>query len=76
MAARAKHPKQTGAHGDKSRRRRKKPPSDLIDFYQRWSEFRDIAVGVVKRSEISKAQRNAVHWLILLADRIAERDIV
>jgi hypothetical protein len=58
-----------------SRRRRKKPPRDLIDFYRRWPEFREIAVALAGRADLSSAQRDTVNWLIFLVDRIGERDI-
>jgi hypothetical protein len=51
------------------------PPSDLIDFYRRWPEFRETAVVLAQRVDLSPAERETVKWLILLADRIGERDI-
>ena len=63
----------TGKAG--SRRRRGKSPRDLIDFYRRWPEFREIAVALAGRADLSPAQRDTVNWLILLVDRIGERDI-
>jgi hypothetical protein len=56
-------------------RRRKKPPRDLIDFYRRWPEFREIAVALAGRADLSGAQRDTVNWLISLVDRIGEQDI-
>jgi len=50
-------------------------PSDLIDFYRRWPEFRQTAVALARRSDLSPAERETVHWLILLVDRIGEHDI-
>jgi hypothetical protein len=50
-------------------------PSDLIDFYRRWPEFRQTAVALARRADLSPAERETVHWLILLADRIGEHDI-
>jgi hypothetical protein len=50
-------------------------PSDLIDFYRRWPEFRQTTVALAQRPELSPAERETVHWLILLADRIGEHDI-
>jgi hypothetical protein len=50
-------------------------PSDLIDFYRRWPEFRQTAVALALRSELSLVERETVHWLILLADRIGEHDV-
>lgn len=51
------------------------PPRDLIDFYRRWSEFRETASALVQRGELSPVERETVNWLILLVDRIGERDI-
>ena len=59
----------------RARRRRSKPPRDLIDFYRRWSEFRGIAVSLAARADLSAVQRETVEWLILLVDRVGERDI-
>ena len=50
-------------------------PSDLIDFYRRWPEFRQTAVALAQRPELSPAERETVNWLILLADRIGDHDI-
>ncbi|MBV8837259.1 MAG: hypothetical protein JO000_12025 [Alphaproteobacteria bacterium] len=47
----------------------------MIDFYRRWTEFRQIAVALAARADLSVAQRETVAWLILLVDRIGERDI-
>jgi hypothetical protein len=50
-------------------------PTDLIDFYRRWPEFRQTAVALARRADLSPAERETVHWLILLADRIGEPDL-
>jgi len=75
MSPRAKNPRQASGHGGGSGRRRRKPPRDLIDFYRRWLEFREIAVALAARADLSAEQRETVNWLILLVDRIGERDI-
>lgn len=51
------------------------PPGDLIDFFRRWSGFRQVAVGLAARPDLSPAERQTVHWLILLADRVGKRDL-
>lgn len=51
------------------------PPRDLIDFYRRWPEFRKVAVEVSSRPDLSPLQRDTVNWLMLLADRVGERDV-
>jgi hypothetical protein len=65
--------------GDAGRRERAKreraAPSDLIDFYRRWPEFRQTAVVLAQRLDLSRVERETVNWLILLADRIGEHDI-
>jgi hypothetical protein len=68
-------PGRADGDGHGSRPRRKKPPRDLIDFYRRWSEFRETAIAVTRRTKLSSADRETVRWLILLADRIGEHDI-
>jgi hypothetical protein len=51
------------------------PARDLIDFYCRWPEFRPHAMLLAGRSGLSPAERETVRWLMLLADRVSERDI-
>jgi hypothetical protein len=50
-------------------------PRDLIDFYQRWDEFRQTAVDMANRPDLSTLERLTVHWMVLLIDRIGERDL-
>ena len=50
-------------------------PRDLIDFYRRWPEFRETAVALGQRGDLSPIQRETLKWLVLLADRIGEHDI-
>jgi hypothetical protein len=50
-------------------------PRDLIDFYRRWSDFRPMAAALANRAGLSPSERQTVHWLIQLADRIGERDV-
>jgi hypothetical protein len=64
-----------GDGGRGGRKGRQTAPSDLIDFYRRWPEFRQTAVVLAQRPELSAAERETVNWLILLADRIGEHDI-
>jgi len=47
----------------------------LIDFYRRWREFREIAAALARRADLSAAERETVSWLVLLVDRIGERDV-
>ena len=50
-------------------------PSDLIDFYRRWPAFRRIAAQIATDARLSPAERETVHWLILLVDRVSDRDL-
>ena len=50
-------------------------PRDLIDFYRRWAEFRPAALYLEQRSDLSAMERQTIHWLILLVDRISEHDL-
>ena len=50
-------------------------PGDLIDFYQRWADFRPGAASLANRSDLSALERQTVHWLIQLVDRISEHDV-
>ena len=51
------------------------PARDLIDFYRRWAEFRDSAMALSQRAELSPDERETLRWLILLVDRIGEQDV-
>jgi hypothetical protein len=73
MSPHVKPPGQASGKGGSGRRR--KPPRDLIDFYRRWPEFREIAVALARRGDLSTEQRETLSWLILLADRVGEQDI-
>jgi hypothetical protein len=50
-------------------------PCDLFDFFRRWAEFRPFAARLAERADLSAAERQTVHWLILLADRVSEHDL-
>jgi hypothetical protein len=50
-------------------------PRDLIDFYQRWSEFRPVVEALANHSGLSVPERQTIHWLKQLADRVSERDV-
>jgi hypothetical protein len=50
-------------------------PSDLIDFYRRWPEFRATAAALTERRDLSPVERETLRWLIKLADRVGEYDI-
>ena len=51
------------------------PADDLIDFYHRWPEFRPHAMLLTERPDLSPAERETVRWMILLVDRVSERDV-
>jgi hypothetical protein len=51
-------------------------PRDLIDFYQRWPDFRPAATGLAGRADLSAPERQTLQWLILLVDRISEHDVL
>jgi hypothetical protein len=50
-------------------------PRDLIDFYQRWSDFRPMVAALASHSVLSVSERQTVQWLMQLADRVSERDV-
>jgi len=75
MMSRARQSKRDAGKNGGTRRRRRKPPGDLIEFYRRWQEFRGVAVAVSRRADLSAEQRDTVNWLILLVDRIGEHDV-
>jgi len=49
---------------------------DLIDFHLRWPQFRQIAVELAAREDLSDPQREIVRWLILLANRVGQQDML
>jgi hypothetical protein len=50
-------------------------PHDLIDFYRRWSDFRPMVEALANRPGLSVSERQTVHWLMQLADRVSEHDL-
>ena len=72
MAASSDRPRQTKDRADE---RLVRHPSDLIDFYRRWPEFRAPAVVMAERHDLSPIERATVKWLIVLADRIGDHDL-
>jgi hypothetical protein len=50
-------------------------PRDLIDFYQRWSDFRPMVAALANHSGLSALERQTVQWLMQLADRVSEHDV-
>jgi hypothetical protein len=74
MSPRVDRSRQAASDGGGSRRLYNSPPRDLIDFYRRWPEFREIALRLAQRADLSAPQRETINWLILLVDRIDELD--
>jgi len=61
---------------DEKHRGEKDHPQDLIDFYRRWrSEFRQTAVLLSQRADLSPLQFQTMHWMIVLLDRISDHDL-
>ena len=63
--------------GDREERQqgRLAAPLDLIDFYQRWPDFRLAAVCAAECPNLSAMERQTISWLIQLADRIGDHDL-
>jgi hypothetical protein len=51
------------------------PVRDLVDFYFRWPEFRTVACRLQANRNLTPEERNALHWLVALADRVSEHDL-
>jgi hypothetical protein len=64
-----------GKRSGQSGGRQASPIRDVIDFYRRWPEFRQIAVALAQRGDLSRVERETVNWLVLLVDRIGEQDV-
>jgi hypothetical protein len=71
----AKSSDRPGKTEDRADERLVRPPSDLIDFYRRWPEFRASAAALAERRGLSPIERATVKWLIVLADRIGDHDL-
>jgi hypothetical protein len=71
----AESPRTAGDSEDGSDSQRRQPPRDLIDFFKRWSEFRETAIALAQRAGLSPEERMTLDWMTLLIDRIGERDI-
>lgn len=52
-----------------------KEAKDLIDFFNRWQEFRGDAVVLMTNNTLNNNEKNIIHWLISLADRVSDDDI-
>jgi hypothetical protein len=50
-------------------------PRDLVEFHLRWREFRSLAIVTGERAELPEDEREVIRWLVMLADRIGQRDI-
>lgn len=51
------------------------PARDLIEFFWRWQEFRQVAVNIPGLAGLSENERVTVDWMIALIDRIGEHDL-
>ena len=53
----------------------KKQIIDLIDFYRKWPSLKKYAVTLKSNADISEDEKETLHWLIKLADRVGKSDI-
>ena len=51
------------------------PVEDLIDFHNRWQEFRPNAVKALSECQLDLPTIQTMKWLIALADRVTELDL-
>jgi hypothetical protein len=49
---------------------------DLADFFLRWASFRPVALAVATSHSLAANERDVVGWLIKLADRVGDRDLL
>ncbi|HLH87550.1 MAG TPA: hypothetical protein VKX28_03750 [Xanthobacteraceae bacterium] len=71
----ADSPDRPGRAEDRADERLVRHPSDLIDFYRRWPEFRATAVELAARPDLTQIEHETVKWLIVLVDRIGDHDL-
>ena len=50
-------------------------PVDLMDFYDRWPEFRPRATLLMNRLRVEGEDDQIVEWLVALADRVGPKDL-
>lgn len=48
---------------------------DLVDFYRKWPKYKKFALNLKSNVDMSDEERNTLHWLIELADRVGQSDI-
>ena len=52
------------------------PARDLIDFHLRWREFRPLAVRILDRDSLTRAEAETLRALVDLADRVRDNDLL
>ena len=50
-------------------------PSDVMDFFLRWREFRDVATTLQGKRGLNAKEREVARWLVAVMDRISARDM-
>ena len=48
---------------------------DLMDFHLRWNDYRQQALNVACREQLTETEKLTIKWLIAMADRISEDDV-
>lgn len=51
------------------------PIRDLADFCLRWGEFRPAIARIGDHCQLDRNEREALSWLIHMADRVGPRDL-
>lgn len=52
-----------------------RPVRDVADFHLRWQEFRPTALALTEKYNLIGEERDILHWLVQLVDRVGSRDL-
>lgn len=52
-----------------------RPVRDVADFHLRWPEFRPTVLGLAADGQLTPEEREALIWLVRLADRVGGHDL-
>lgn len=48
---------------------------DLLDFYEKWPRYKKHAIRLKDNPKLDKQEKEILHWLIKLANRVGKSDI-
>ncbi len=48
---------------------------DLVDFYQKWPDLRDVAMGLSRDGRLDRRERIILQWMVRVVDRVGPVDL-